>query len=71
MKENLKTGGASASDSDSTALQSLKDVACSTPRALTESEIELLRQFKREAPGFPRIKRHPLIRKLYMLNVTQ
>ena len=48
MKENLKTGGTSASDLPSTALQSLKHVTCSTPRALTESEIKLLRQSKRE-----------------------
>ncbi len=48
MKKNLKTGGTSASDSNSTALQSLKHVTSSTPRALTESEIGLLRQSKRE-----------------------
>ena len=48
MKKNLKTGGISASDSTSTALQSLKHVTCSTPRALTESEIKLLRQSKHE-----------------------
>ena len=48
MKKNLKIGGASASDSNSTALQSLKHVTCSTPRALTESEIKWLRQSKHE-----------------------
>ena len=48
MKKNLKTGGTSVSDSTSTALQSLKHITCSTPRALTESEIRLLRQSKYE-----------------------
>ena len=48
MKKNLKTGGTSGSDSTLTALQSLKHVTCSTPRALTESEIRLLRQSKHE-----------------------
>lgn len=48
MGKNLKTGGVSGSASASTALQSLKHVTCSTPRALTESEIRLLRQSKHE-----------------------
>ena len=46
MGKNLKTGGVSGSAS--TALQSLKHIICSTPRALTESEIRLLRQSKHE-----------------------
>lgn len=48
MDANLKTGGKTDSASTLTALQSLKHVTCSTPRQLTESEIELLRQSKVE-----------------------
>ncbi len=48
MDKNSKTGGLSGSDSALTALQSLKHVTCSIPRALTESEIRLLRQSKHE-----------------------
>ena len=48
MEPNLKAGGTNALDSILTALQSLKLVTSSTPRALTESEIRLLRQSKHE-----------------------
>lgn len=48
MEKHLKSGGNNDSSSDLTALQSLKRVTFSTPRMLSASEIELLRQSKRE-----------------------
>ena len=48
MAEILKTGGVNDLASAPTALQSLKHITCSKPRALTESEIILLRQSKHE-----------------------
>ena len=48
MAKHLKSGGNSNSASDLTALQSLKRVTFSTPRMLSASEIELLRQSKHE-----------------------
>lgn len=51
MEKKLKDGGAKGSDSDLTALRSLKRVICSEPRMLTESEIKLLRRAKAEIAG--------------------
>ena len=51
MEKNVKHGGAKGSDSDLTALRSLKRVICSEPRMLTESEIKLLRRAKVEIAG--------------------
>jgi hypothetical protein len=45
---NLKPGGLTPLGSDMTALQMLKQVTCSEPRALTEFEIELLIKSKKE-----------------------
>jgi hypothetical protein len=44
MGENLKSGGATASGSDSIALPGQKLVTSKSPRMLTPSEIDLLRQ---------------------------
>lgn len=51
MEKSLKNGGIKGSDSDLTALQSLRRVICSEPRMLTGSEIKLLRRSKAEIAG--------------------
>ena len=54
MEKNLKTGGSSTSLTASTRLLNQKLGTSPTPRRLTPSEIELLRQSKQEiAQRFP------------------
>lgn len=54
MEQNLKTGGPSDSLTPSTRLLNQKLATSPGPRALTPSEIELLRQSKQEiAQRFP------------------
>jgi hypothetical protein len=48
MDTNLNTGGKSVSGSGMSALQTLRGFTCETPRPLSASEIELLRQAKAE-----------------------
>ena len=48
METTLHTGGKSVSDSGMSALQTLRGSTYETPRPLSASEIELLRQAKAE-----------------------
>ena len=63
MAHNLKSGGGKASGSASIALPGRKLATSKTPRMMTPSEVELLRQDLRAALDLLRTPRsHPLLR---------